>query len=184
MMNQNRALNLKKKLEKTIFFITAFSPLWAILIIKYSIYDNIAYVVLLIFIILPILYVFHELKQKKESIVDVEYVKVIKKQEITHDIIFYIFAYIPLLLINDFKWDEIIPFGILLVTVYVLYINKNMLHINPIIILKYKTYRITDDRENTMVLISKFNIKRNRDIPFQELASGLKIIVDAEIEQN
>lgn len=181
----NKILRLNEFFEKTIFFITAFTPLWIIIIIKYSFHDNnMLYNGLIFFVILPNWYMFHKLKQKRESTTDIEYVKVVQKQEITHDVIFYIFAYIPLLLINNFNDVEMLTFGILLFTIYILYINKNMLHINPIIILKYKTYRVIDDRDNTVILISKFNIKRNKDMPFKELTSGLKIIVDAYIKSN
>ena len=181
----NKVFKFDEFFEKTIFFITAFTPLWIIIIIKYSFHEeNMLYNGLTIFVFVPIYYMFHKLKQKRESTTEIEYVKVVQKQEITHDVIFYIFAYIPLLLINKFDSVEILTFSILLFTIYVLYINKNMLHINPIIILKYKTYRVIDERDNTVILISKFNIKRNKEIPFQELTSGLKIVVDANIEFN
>ncbi len=165
-------------LKKTLFFITAFTPLWFILLINYSLTENpnfylivFSFCVLVSLIVILLSYLRKKRMCTKEGISSF---KVIKKLEITHDVIFYILAYIPVLLINEFP-----VFIILLFTVYILYIKTNMLHVNPIIALQYRTYRIIDNNNNSVVVFSKLNLKTDDNFS-QEIITNLYIVIDID----
>lgn len=181
MYSQDRKSDFGNFTKKTLFFITAFLPLWAILIINYSLTKNPLWelvAVLVVFLIASVIILLEYLKKKQTTKTDVSSFKIVKKSEITHDVIFYILAYIPVLLIKTFTLEEFPMFVILLFTVYVLYIKTNMLHINPILALKYHTYRVIDDHDNSVVVFSNLHLKTGRDITYQEITTNLHIVVD------
>ena len=181
MYSQDRKSDFGNFAKKTLFFITAFIPLWTILIINYALTENPSWyiivssiIVLTTLVIVLLVY----LKKKQTTRTNVSSFKVVKKSEITHDVIFYILAYIPALLIQDFTLREFPMFIILLFTVYVLYVKTNMLHINPILALKYHTYRIIDEHDNSVVVFSKLHLKTGHDITYQEITHNLHMVVD------
>ena len=129
-----------------------------------------------------IIIMFKHLKRKSGMLSDKSPMTVKEKSEITHDIIFYIFAYLPPLLIDDFTVaSNSLTFIVLIATIFILYYKKNMLHINPIIIFKYKTYRVTDSHGNTTVLISNLTVKLDKVTYYQKLTSDLNVVIDDEL---
>ena len=80
------------ELGKRIFlFLTAFAPLGIILIIKYSNYiQNYWYTLLSIIPIALIMILVIFLRRKSKTTLEKQYVKIIKKNEITQDVVFYI----------------------------------------------------------------------------------------------
>lgn len=173
--------NFVNFIKKTLFFITAFLPLWIILIINYLFTKNPSMEIVtlsIVFLTALVIILFSYLRKKRVTKTDVSYFKVIKKSEITHDVIFYIFAYIPALLIRDFTLHEFSIFTVLLFTVYVLYTKTNMLHVNPVIALKYHTYRIIDEHDNSVVVFSNLYLKTGDEIAFQEITPNLHMVID------
>ena len=180
MSYQDKKSDVVAFIKKTTFFITAFIPLWTILIINYSMTNNPNWCVVItstIFLIVITIILIQYLKKKENTCTEVTHFKVVKKSEITHDVVFYILAYIPILLIDKFELSELPTFMILLFTIYVLYIKLNMLHINPIISLLYHTYKATDDYYNTVVFLSKLTLKTGNDVPYQEITHNLNMVV-------
>ena len=180
MSYQDKKSDVVVFVKKTTFFITAFIPLWTILIINYSMTNNPNWYVVIastIFLSVIIITLTQYLKKKKNTTTEQLYFKVVKKSEITHDVVFYILAYIPILLINKFELPEFPTFIILLFTIYVLYVKTNMLHINPIISLLYHTYKATDDHDNTVVFFSKLALKTGNDVAYQEITHNLNMVV-------
>ena len=181
MYSQDRKSDFGNFVKKTLFFVTAFLPLWAILIINYSFTEKPLQEVIIPSVVLltvSVIVLLAYLKKKQNTKTDVSSFRVVKKSEITHDVIFYILAYIPALLIKDFTLQEFPMFIILLFTVYVLYIKTNMLHINPILALKYHTYRVIDDHDNSVVVFSNLHLKTGQDITYQEITPNLHMVVD------
>lgn len=167
--------------KKTLFFISAFSPLWVIFILNYSLKENVDWLVVvgLSSLLLTInVGIILQLKKSNHNKIDLSYFKIVKKSDISHSVSFYILAYIPLLLIQDSTSSNIATFGVLLATIFILYVKLNLLHINPIISLFYNTYRVTDEYDNTVVIFSKLKVKNNTNIAYQEIASNLFINVE------
>jgi len=181
MYGHDRKSDFRDFVKKTWFFITAFLPLWVILIVNYSFTDKPLLEVIMPSVVLltaSVVALLLYLKKKQNTKTDRSSFRVVTKSEITHDVVFYVLAYIPALLIQDFTLQEISIFGILLFTVYVLYIKTNMLHINPIIALKYHTYRVIDEHDNSVVVFSSLHLKTDRDIAYQEITTNLHMVVD------
>lgn len=181
MYSQDRKSDFVNFIKKTLFFITAFLPLWAILIINYFFTGNSTWYLIItaiIFLTVSVIILLGYMKKKQNTKTNLSSFKIVKKSEITHDVIFYILAYIPALLIKDFTLEEFPMFVILLFTVYVLYIKTNMLHINPILALKYHTYRVIDDHDNSIVVFSNLHLKTGHDVTYQEITPNLHVIVD------
>ena len=181
MMNSYKRIdfeNFTNIVKKTLFFITAFLPLWCILIINYSLTDEPNFYCIfasIIFLSLSVTWLFCYLRKKENTTQDISYFKVLKKYDIGRDVVFYILAYIPALLIDEFEFTKLPAFAVILLTIYVLYIKTNMLHINPLISLKYNTYKVIDDHENTVIIFSSLKIKTGREIPYQEISSDVNI---------
>lgn len=184
MTYKNRKCDLTQFIKKTMFFMTAFIPLWVILIINYTmtkgfnwyfVIGSSAFLISLFFTVM--VYLRKIRKGEKEK----QYFKVVGKTNITHDVVFYTLAYIPILLLSEFKWKEVITFSITLFTIYVLYIKTNMIHINPILaLMQYKMYKVTDDHDNTVVMLSKLNVKTGVEVPCREIADEINIVLDGE----
>ena len=145
MYSQDRKSDVVEFSKKTMFFIVAFIPLWTLVIINYSITNNPNWYligILISFLVVTTTILIWYLKKKRTTTTELSYFTVTEKSEITHDAIFYILAYIPILLIEKFEWSEFTTFVVILFTIYVLYIKTNMLHINPIISLLYHTSEV------------------------------------------
>ena len=179
----NKRVDLVDFGKKSIFFVTAFIPLWAILIINYGLTENADWAIILISSV-PVLLSFVCMMrhlQKLSSTTELNYFKVVKKEDITHNMVFYILAYVSVLLVNNYDYVEWPTFVILLLTIFVLYVKTNMLHINPILLLmKYNTYRVTDDHDNTVILLSKLNVKTGVEIPYAEVTTNINLILDRQ----
>jgi len=181
MYSHDRKSDFGDFVKKTWFFITAFLPLWFILIVNYSFTEKPLLEVIILSVTLlatSVIALLLYLKKKQNTKTDVSSFRVVTKSEITHDVVFYVLAYIPALLIRDFALQDLSIFGILLFTVYVLYIKTNMLHINPIIALKYHTYRVIDEYDNSVVVFSSLHLKTDRDITYREITPNLHMVVD------
>ena len=181
MYSQDRTSDFTNFVKKTLFFATAFLPLWAILITNYSFTENplheviISSVALLAVLVIVLL---GYLKKKQNTKTDVSSFRVVKKSDITHDVIICVFACVPALLIKDFTLQEFPAFTVFLFIVYVLYVKTDMLHINPILALRYHTYRVTDDHDNSVVVFSNLHLKTGQDITCQEITPNLHMVVD------
>ena len=173
--------DLKDNLKKIAFFITAFCPMGIIFIINYSLTKefNIYFVtVSSVIITASVMWSFSHLKNKRNTTNNISYFKVVKKYEVGRDMVFHMITYVPVLLIDEFKFSELATFATVMVMIYILYVKAKMLHLNPIILLKYNIYRVIDDHENTMVLFSNLKIRTGQEIPYQETSSDAGIVVN------
>ena len=181
-MNRFILTDIVELLKRIFLFLTAFAPLGIILIIKYSNYiQNYWYMLLSIIPSALIIILILFLKKKSETTLEKQYVKIIKKNEITQDVVFYILGYMPVLLINNFNGQEIITFISMSIIISIIYIKKNMSHINPIIVLFYRTYKVKDQYGNNIVLISNMPIPINEHIAYQEIATNVNVVIDDRI---
>jgi len=187
MTYQNRKSDLTQFATKTTFFIVAFIPLWAILIINYAFTENANWYLIagasefLVFISVIMAIYLRRLRSVRNGKDGELFFKVMQKSNITHDVIFYTLAYIPVLLLSTFEIREIVTFSIVLFTIYVLYIKTNMIHINPMLaLMRYNMYKVTDDHDNTVVLLSKLNVKTGIEVPYEEITNNVYVVLDDE----
>jgi len=182
----NRKSDLIQFSKKTAFFIVAFIPLWVIVIANYLLTKEINsnwYLVgsSSVFIILVLVIVSKYLEKLRRDDKESKPFKVVQKVNITHDVIFYILGYIPSILLTAFHLKEIVTFCIVISIIYILYYKTNMIHINPILaLMKYNMYKVTDDHDNTIVLLSKLNVKTGIEVQINEITNNINIVLDSE----
>lgn len=169
--------------KKTTFFIIAFIPLWAIIIINYSFSKDFNCYLIVgasIFIISLLVTLMFYLEKLRKETKEPQHFKIVEKTNITHEVVFYILGYIPSMLLTTFEWKEVITFSIILLTIFVLYIKTNMLHINPILTLRYKMYKVIDEHDNTVVFLSKLNLRTGIEVQYSEISDNVNIVRDSD----
>ena len=169
-------------LKKTAFFITAFVPLWVIMMLTYlTTHPSVGTFVgigIIAAVIATFAYGLFRYLKKKRTADNITYFKVVKKIDMRHDAMFYMLACVSVLLVDSFELREIVTFVVVILVVFSLYVKTNMLYINPIIGLKYKMHRVTDQNGNEVVMFSALNIPTGQSIPCQEIAHNIMIVVD------
>ena len=148
--------------DKSLFFIASFSPLWVIMMIRYLM-DNYYEQYVLIPIIIPLVIItisilltvrkFRTLRRSTNS----EEIKVKKSKEITSEYIPYIISYLfPILTVID---DIGTLFAVLaaMTLVGILYVKTRMVFTNPALILAgFRIYEIeSDDYARPIKIIAK-----------------------------
>lgn len=179
----NRRADIKSLALRTAFFLIAFVPLWLILSINCWAAGTCHYgltiggIVCIVVLLLGTRYYMKKWSSRKES----RYFKVEKKDDITLNMAFYILAYIPALFVESFEPVELIAFTILLFTVYLVYVKANMLHVNPVLtVMGYKTYRATDDHFNTVVLLSRLNVRTGTEVEYVEITPNINLVLEQQ----
>lgn len=179
----NRRVDLRDGALYSAFFAVAFAPLWLILSINCGIKEvchwsiTVAVVSIIIVLIFGMVYYIKKLHSSRKKTP----FKVEKKDDITPSIAFYILAYIPALFVESFTLTELVAFVILLSIVYLVYIKANLLYVNPILTaIGYKTYRVTDDHSNTVVLLSRSSVIMDEDVDCVEIAPNIILVLDQE----
>lgn len=167
----------------TFFFAVAFIPLWVTLLAICWTSDACSeYLVAVLFI--PIVGLLIGLKvyiKKLNLSKKYRTFKIVKKDDITHSLAFYIFPYVSALYIQELTIMETIPFIIVLTIVGLLYVKTNMLHVNPVLMIYgYRMYRVTDNHSNTIVLMSKLNVLTDVDVDCVEIAPNINMVLDQE----
>lgn len=184
MKYRNRKVDFANFWKRTLFFIIAFIPLWVILIANYALSESPNGFVIMgssITLVLALSFMIVYLDSLRKSQGDHQFIKIVQKSSMTHDVVFYTLAYIPVLLLTTYDIRAIVTFSIILFTVYVLYIKTNMLHINPILaLMKYNIYKVTDDHDNTIVLLSKLHLKTGTDVAYKEITDNISMVPDDE----
>ena len=183
MSYRNIRADFRDNIMRSIFFVVAFVPLWLILSINCGIAGICHWylvAILIGFIVTLVAGTLHYIK-KAYSSEEQNYFKIEKKDDITQNMVFYILAYIPVLFVEKFTATEIVAFVVLLAIVYLVYIKANMLHVNPVLtIMGYKTYRVTDDHRNTVVLLSRLNIRIGVEVPYVEIIPDINLVLDQQ----
>ena len=169
-------------LKKTAFFLTAFAPLWVIMMTTYltthpSSGAVLSISIVAIMLVAIIVGLFKYLKRKR-MVGDVMHFKVVKKSDMRHDALFYMLACVSALIVDSFEPREVVAFVVVVFVVFVLYVKTNMLYINPIIGLKYKMYRVEDHHGNEVVMFSVLNIPIGQAIPCREITHNIMIVAD------
>lgn len=176
----NKVADIQLHLLKTWFFIAAFTPLWVILIINSCLdkplnpYTIISCIVLTVLGFLIISYI----KKKEHMKTNRRYFEIHKKSNITRDTVFYSLTYIPILLIGRFEEQEFPILIVWFVTVYILYTKTNLFHVNPIIIIWYNIYLVTDDSYNDVIMVSKTKLMIGTKVPYQEIIPDLNVVIN------
>ncbi|MHA1285195.1 MAG: hypothetical protein ACTSQP_22070 [Promethearchaeota archaeon] len=140
---------------KLFLFISAYTPLFIILIVKYIELMSICFwiFIILLFFANMILYLILK-KAKKWTRIRIT---VQKSENRTADSLNYVIAYIiPFIDFNFNKWQDIFSITILMSIIFIIYINSNLIFVNPILqLIGYKIHNIEDINNRKYIIISK-----------------------------
>lgn len=190
--------NRLNNLIRWILFFIAYYPLFLIILIQNSklidrifehnfknfkyieLNDTFLWGIILGLIIFLIITIFLKFQNNTNTI---QY-KVLSIKDISHETLNYILTYLIAFLSLDISSHKMILSIILLLFIIgVIYINSNMLYVNPILqLLGYSIYELTATRNNTdeecrIIVISKTgNIKKNEYIDISLVNEGVKNI--------
>ena len=149
-------------LIKLLLFISAYTPLFVILLIKNFDYSQIIFWVIITLLILAdvvLLIIFKISKQWTN-----QEIKINDYTNRTSDALNYVIAYvIAFLAFNINLWQDIASLIILLIVTFVIYINSNLIFVNPLLnLLGYKFYEVTNDYGNKTIIITKKEVIKGK----------------------
>lgn len=140
---------------RLLMFCSSYVPL--ILIFSIRNYDNYRYFtisgiivsILLTIILLLVMIVFRQLGRATITLSKINYK--------SSDLFPYMFSYVlPFLNLNLGSYMDLITIGIFFIMLAAIYINSNMIHINPMLSLfGYKIFEVIDTNNNAFVLITR-----------------------------
>lgn len=190
------------KLLRFPLFLSSYSPLWLIFLTSFLIQkfellqkDNLDksllqllhilffteenLIVLIISIVLiagPIIvlkfYINNRIKENPREF------KIKTKINMTNEYILYVITYIfPFISEDILDLSNLFSLVIVIITLGILYIGANLFYVNPTLSLfGYKLYRITDDYDNELILLTKKSaIRENKSIMINELSENIYI---------
>ena len=103
---------------------------------------------------------------------------IIKNREnLTGEYVLYVVTYIIPFLVNDFLAPErLFGLSVLLITIGILYVRANLLHINPLFtMLGYRLYYITNDDDKKIHVLSKQVLYEHDELNINEIEHGFYV---------
>jgi len=104
--------------------------------------------------------------------------KIKTKINMTNEYILYVLTYIfPFISEDILDLSNLFSLVIVIITLGILYIGANLYYVNPTLsIFGYKLYRITDEYDNELILLTKKSaIRENKSIMINELSENIYI---------
>ena len=155
----NQLLN---NINKSSFFIASFSPLWAIMVIRYVIdnhetqYVSVPVIIVMMIIIASILQAVRQFRAARRS-TNSESIAVEKSEEITKMYVPYIVSYLFPILVDIDSSSTLFVVVAAMTLVGLLYIKTRMVFANPALILVgFRVYEIkAKDRMRSIKIIAK-----------------------------
>ncbi len=176
-------LDAQDHAKRLSLFVTALVPAWVILLTRYA-FSADANPLTCLLLALPVAVVpaivIWCLRRAALASSDFVPIRVKKKFDISSDVALYALTYIPFVLIDELTLVNLIVFIILIIVVYTMYAKFNLLHINPLISMFYRPYRVVDDHGNTVVVFSKLKVRARTDLPCIEISENLYIVATGD----
>lgn len=146
-----------KRYIKPLLFFSSYVPLILIFSIRYyktNRYFTISGIVIAIILSIILLLVIKS--TKKLNLTGITLSKISYKSS---DLLAYMFSYIfPFLNFNLERYIDMLSLGFFFIMLAIVYINLNIIYINPMLSLfGYKIFEIADEKNNTFVLITKMD---------------------------
>lgn len=158
---------------KVILFLSSYSPLSVILMLKnIIIFDILICILIILIIIIPNIILFFLIRYVRNF--NKEKVLIKKTENKTSNSLNYVVAYfIAFLSFNFEKYQDIIIFFILIFIIFIIYINSDLLFINPILnLFGYNFYEtVLDDGRKIMILSKQKDLRINSSIYIRNLSN-------------
>ena len=173
-------MDVRDSAKRLSLFTTAFAPAWVILLIRYA-WTADASLVLLLLLALPVVAVpvvtAWKLRQAASASGNLVPMHVTKRFDITGDVAQYTLAYVPIVIFDSLTPDNLAIIFTIMAVVYFMYTRANLLHINPIISIFYRPYRVVDEHSNTVVVFAKLKVRVGTSLLCREISENLYVAV-------
>ena len=116
-----------------------------------------------------------QLRRASLSDTGLVYIDVEKKFDIAGDVAVYTLAYVPVVLFEDITPANLFTLLVLMVVIYAMYTRFNLLHMNPLVSMFYRTYRVVDGHGNTVVVLSRLKVRTGSSLPCREISENLYV---------
>ena len=170
---------------KGALFISAYTPLLLILILKYlNPSDFIFFICIFLLILVNLIWIiiFKITRSWTSSTYTVK-----KSINRSSDALDYIIAYVITFLGFEFKtWQDITSIFILLIVIFFVYVHSNLIFTNPLLnIFGFKIQQVEVQEGGEMVLITKkFNLKKGDKITVKNMSDNIFLEVKKNVKQN
>ena len=170
---------------KILFFFSAYSPLFIILVLRYLAFDTIWFWVSLGIIFFSCYILYRIIKSRQNYNYTQE--TVLKVKDETGNSLNYITGYF--ISFFDFKfeqWQDFVSFCILIFIISYIYLNSNLIYINPIInLLGYRIYRIYLSNNREYIVLSKDRkIIKDKKINLNNLTDNIYISQQENVKKD
>jgi len=159
---------------KVFLFLSAYYPLEIILCLKYLhlqpiiLLSVICGITLFIFLIFVIIY--YHIKKLTTKTIEIDNVKNLTGESLNY-VIPYIFAFADL---SIKKWIDIAIAIMVFLVILIIYINSNLLYINPIFTLfGFKVFEVSTKHSETFIIISQYTLRKNKTVTIRRFDEGI-----------
>lgn len=141
---------------KLLLFVSAFTPLFLILIIKIF-QKQVTGIVGGTIILIVANLIFFVLLRMSKSYKNPKIIKVAEEKEVKDAYLLYILPYIiPFLQFSYSSYIDLLCIGILILLLAFAYVNSNLIYVNPLLnIFGYNTFKVIDEHKNVYLVLSK-----------------------------
>ena len=170
-----RRMSFMKLKIKFILFLSSYFPLFLILMVKnwFNLWFTLIVLAIGVLCVLTWIIVFHMAKRRTAE----KYV-VLRTENRTKDSLNYIIPYIISFMNIDLRqWQDLTGLTILLLILFAVYVNSNLIYINPVFsIFKYKIYYaevkkpyMKSMQQEVMVITKNNRLPKSREITLKEI---------------
>lgn len=157
---------------KVCLFFSAYSPLFIIMILRST--ENLW----VILIGLAVIFIGNAIWLKSISLArkkTIRQTKVQLAENRTSESLSYIVGYVfGLVNFNFDRFLDIISVGVLIFVLYTIYINSDLIFVNPIMnLFGYKLFKAQTDKNERIIILSKSDILPGDKVELQDLSSGI-----------
>lgn len=180
-IRQELRLLVRLHAKRLSLFATAFVPAWAILLGRYALSADASPLVLLL--ALPVaavvaavaVAVVRHLRRAALAETGLVYINVKERSDIAGSVAIYTLAYVPVVLFEGFTPADLFALLVVMLVIYAMYSRFNLFHLNPVVSMLYRTYRVVDDHGNAVVILSRLKVRAGSSLPCREVSENLYV---------
>ena len=177
---QELRLRMRHHAKRLSLFTTAFVPAWAVLLGRYALSADASPLALLAALPVAVVAVAVVRHLRRAALADtgLVYISVRKKTDIAVSVAIYTLAYVPVVLFEGHTHADLFALLVVMLVIYAMYSRFNLFHLNPVVSMFYRTYRVDDDHGNTVVILSRLKVRAGTSLPCREISENLYVAAD------
>lgn len=174
---QELRLLVRLHAKRLSLFATAFVPAWAILLGRYALSADASPLVMLLALLVAAvaIAVVRHLRCAALAETGIVHISVKERSDIAGSVAIYTLAYVPVVLFEGFTPADLFALLVVMLVIYAMYSRFNLFHLNPVVSMLYRTYRVVDDHGNAVVILSRLKVRAGTSLPCREVSENLYV---------